>query len=77
MWIRQVLIPGITDDEQDLLKLKEFLLTLNSVQKIEFLPYHDLGKFKWEKLKKIYPLQNVRTANMEDVKRANKILGIK
>lgn len=51
MWIRQVLVPGYTDDKQDLLKLKEFIYNLNSVKKIEILPYHNLGKFKWEKLR--------------------------
>ena len=46
MWIRQVLVPGYTDKEEDLKKLKEFLSTLKTVKKIEILPYHDLGKFK-------------------------------
>lgn len=77
MWIRQVLVPGYTDDEQDLVKLKEFISTLKSVEKVEILPYHDLGKFKWEQLGEIYPLEKVRTANNDDVKRAKEILGIK
>ena len=77
MWIRQVLVPGYTDDEQDLVKLKEFISTLKSVKKVEILPYHDLGKFKWEQLGEIYPLEKVRTANNDDVKRAKEILGIK
>ena len=51
MWIRQVLIPGITDIEEDLLQLKDFISTLKTVEKVEFLPYHNLGKFKWEKLR--------------------------
>lgn len=51
MWIRQVLVPGYTDDKQDLLKLKEFISSLHSVKKVEILPYHNLGKFKWEKLR--------------------------
>ena len=76
MWIRQVLVPGYTDDEQDLIKLREFISTLKSVEKVEVLPYHDLGKFKWEQLGEVYPLENVRTANNDDVKRAKKILGI-
>lgn len=62
IWIRQVLVPGFTDGENDLLKLKEFLGTLKTVQKIEILPYHDLGKFKWENLKLEYPLDGVRSA---------------
>ena len=74
VWIRQVLIPGITDDEKDLLKLKEFISTLNNVQKIELLPYHDLGKFKWENLGTEYPLQNVKKATSEDIERAKEIL---
>lgn len=76
MWIRQVLVPGYTDDEQDLLKLKDFISTLKSVEKVEILPYHDLGKFKWEKLGCKYELEGYRTANNEDVKRAKEILKI-
>ena len=76
LWIRQVLIPGITDDETDLLKLKDFIATLPTVERVEFLPYHDLGKFKWTKLHLDYPLEKVRTANQEDVKRAKEIVGI-
>lgn len=76
LWIRQVLVPGITDDEQDLRKLKEFISSLKTVEKIEVLPYHDLGKFKWEKLGLKYPLEGYRTASNKDVKRAKDILGI-
>lgn len=63
IWIRQVLVPGFTDDEQDLIKLKEFLSTLSNVEKVEILPYHDLGKFKWENLNQVYPLEGIRSAN--------------
>ena len=75
IWIRQVLVPGITDKKKDLLKLKDFLETIN-VEKFEFLPYHDLGKYKWEKFGVHYELKNVRVANIEDVERAKRILGI-
>ena len=77
IWIRQVLIPGITDDEQDLLKLKNFISTLKTVQKVEFLPYHDIGKYKWKELGLKYDLEDVRPANEMDVKRAQEILGWK
>lgn len=77
MWIRQVLVPGYTDNKQDLIKLREFISTLKSVEKVEVLPYHDLGKFKWEQLGEVYPLEKVRTANNDDVKRAKEILKIK
>lgn len=76
MWIRQVLIPGFTDDEQDLLKLKNFINSLKTVQKVELLPYHIMGKYKWEKLGLSYPLEGVRSANSSDITKAKKILGI-
>lgn len=76
MWIRQVLVPGYTDDGQDLLKLKNFLSTLKTVEKIQILPYHNMGKYKWEKLGQKYELEGVRDATLEDEERAKKILGI-
>ena len=76
IWIRQVLIPGYTDDEQDLLKLKDFIASLKTVQKVEFLHYHDMGKFKWKRLGIDYALENVRNANSDDIEKAKKILGI-
>ena len=75
IWIRQVLVPGITDKKEDLLELKDFLKTIN-VEKFEFLPYHDLGKYKWEKLGLLYELEDVRVASNKDVERAKKIMGI-
>ena len=76
IWIRQVLVPGYTDDEQDLLKLKKFIKSLKTVENIQILPYHNMGKYKWEKLGLKYELENVRQANQDDVDRAKKILGI-
>ena len=76
IWIRQVIVPGYTDDENDLIKLKEFLKTLKTVEKVQLLPYHDMGKFKWEKLGQKYELENVRQANDDDIKRAKEILEI-
>lgn len=76
MWIRQVLIPGITDKKEDLLQLRDFIHTLSSVEKVEFLPYHDIGRFKWEKLGVSYPLDNIRIATAEDVERAKLIFSL-
>ena len=76
VWIRQVLIPGYTDDEKDLIKLRDFLSTLNNVKKIEILPYHNLGKHKWTKLGYKYELDGVKQATNEDVLNAKKVLGI-
>ena len=68
--------PGYTDDEEDLIRLREFLKTLKTVEKVQILPYHSMGKYKWKKLGLEYPLENVREATAEDVERAKKILGI-
>lgn len=76
VWIRQVLIPGYTDNAEDLLKLKNFLSTLNNVEKVELLPYHSLGKFKWNKLGFKYELNDVRDATSEDLAKAKEVLGL-
>lgn len=76
IWIRQVLVPGITDNEEDLIELKKFISSLNTVKKVEILPYHSLGKFKWENLNLDYPLENVPDATDKDVERAKRILGL-
>lgn len=76
IWIRQVLIPGITDDKNDLIKLRSFISSLNSVKKVELLPYHSLGSYKWKKLGVKYELSNIREATDEDIKKAKEILDI-
>lgn len=76
VWIRQVIIPGITDNEQDLLELKNFILSLKNVKNIELLPYHNLGKHKWENLGFEYALKDTKPANSEDIEKAKKILNI-
>lgn len=76
IWIRQVIIPGITDSEEDLLSLKNFIQSLKTVQKIELQPYHNMGVFKWDNLGFEYPLKNVPVATDKDIERAKRILGI-
>lgn len=75
-WIRQVLVPGYTDNEEDLENLRDFLITLNNIENVEILPYKDFGRYKWEEMGINYPLDGVRIANEEDVKRAKEILQI-
>ena len=68
MWIRQVILPGITDNEEDINKLRQFINTLKTVEKVEFLPYHSMGRFKWKNLGLDYELENLRDATMGDIK---------
>ncbi len=76
VWIRQVIVPGITDNEEDLLELKKFINSLNNVQNIELLPYHELGKSKWENLGLDYELADIPSATKDDIERVKRILDI-
>jgi pyruvate formate lyase activating enzyme len=76
MWIRHVLVPGITDDEDGLYELRDFIDTLKTVKRVEVLPYHTLGVVQWEKMRLAYPLEGVRVPTEEEVKRAEEILDI-
>ncbi|MBQ5430513.1 MAG: pyruvate formate lyase-activating protein [Lachnospiraceae bacterium] len=75
MWIRHVLVPGITTEEASLRKLREFIDTLKTVERVEVLPYHTLGTFKWKELGIAYQLEGVRVPTGEEVELAKKILG--
>ena len=58
-WIRQVVVPGIMDNEEYLISLKEYLNNIKNIEKIEFLPYHKLGEEKYKKLNIPYPCNNI------------------
>ncbi|WP_017756215.1 pyruvate formate-lyase-activating protein [Calidifontibacillus oryziterrae] len=77
VWIRHVLVPGVTNDEKDLERLGEFIHTLNNVEKIEILPYHKLGVYKWNALGIKYPLENVEPPSEAEVEWAYQILTTK
>ena len=74
MWIRQVLVPGITDDEESLSRVRQFIDSLQTVEKVEVLPYHTLGLVKYEKLGIEYPLKGLEAPSKEVVLRAREIL---
>ena len=70
IWIRQVLVPGLTDDEQMLQKTRDFIDSLDTVEKVEVLPYHTLGVVKYEKLGIEYPLKDMQAPKKERVQHA-------
>lgn len=74
IWIRQVIVPTITDKEEDLYKLRDFINSIDSISRVDLLPYHDLGKYKWIELNEVYPLENIRVANSNDIDRVKAIL---
>ena len=76
MWVRHVLVPGLTDDADALRATRAFIESLATVRRVEVLPYHTLGLFKWEKLGIPYTLDGVPTPTGEEVRRAEQLLGI-
>ncbi|API91855.1 MULTISPECIES: pyruvate formate-lyase-activating protein [Virgibacillus] len=76
VWIRRVLIPGRTNDPEELAALNEFISNLGNVQKVEVLPYHTMGVYKWEHLNLEYPLTGVEPPTEAEVARAKEILSI-
>ena len=74
VWIRHVLVPGINDDDESLHRFRSFIDTLSNVERVEVLPYHDLGVYKWEQLGIPYKLTDVKPPTEESVLHARKIL---
>ena len=74
VWIRHVLVPGLTDFDQDLIELGKFVETLDNVDKFEILPYHTLGEFKWRELGIPYTLEGVKPPTKERVKNAKELM---
>ena len=74
VWIRHVVVPGITDDEGQLSRLGSFLGTLSNVKALDVLPYHIMGVTKYEQLNIPYPLDGVPPATKEQAARAKKII---
>ncbi len=74
MWVRHVLVPSLTDDDESLYKLRAFIDGLKTVEKVEVLPYHTMGTVKYEKLGIEYPLKDVEPPVKERVMNARRIL---
>ena len=76
MWLRHVLVPDLTDDEEGLVRTRDLIRELKTVKRVEVLPYHTLGLFKWQKLGIPYTLDGVNTP-AEEVKKGRGDLGSK
>ncbi len=74
MWLRQVIVPGINDDEKHALALKAFAKKLKNIEKIELLPYKTIGKHKYDELKIKYRLEGVPEMDEEKCKTLEKII---
>src|SRR5690554_8121305 len=67
VWLRYVLVPGLTDDTEDIERPAQFIAPLQNIEKIEVLPFHNLGPHKWEELKLNYTLKNQKAPTEKQV----------
>ncbi|MDD2979919.1 MAG: pyruvate formate-lyase-activating protein [Hespellia sp.] len=74
MWIRHVLVPQVNDRDEYLHRLSDFIGTLKSVERVEVLPYHTMGTYKWEQLGLEYPLKGIHPPEQNRIDNANRIL---
>ena len=74
VWIRHVVVPGITDDPKQLARLGAFIGTLSNVKALDVLPYHIMGVSKYKQLDIPYPLEGVEPATQEQAKKAKQII---
>jgi pyruvate formate lyase activating enzyme len=65
VWVRFVLVPGLTDDPEDLTQMAKFIAGLGNVERVEVLPFHQLGRFKWKNLGLDYTLDDVTSPSLE------------
>lgn len=70
VWIRFVLVPGLTDDLEDIAKIADFAASLGNVERVDVLPFHQLGRYKWKNLGIEYKLQDVEPPSPEAVEHA-------
>ena len=70
MWIRYVLVPGLTDVTSEMEQMAEFAASLGVVERVEILPFHQLGEYKWERLKLDYKLLDTKPPSGELVAKA-------
>jgi len=72
MWVRFVLVPGLTDDLGDIAHIARFAASLGSVvQRVQVLPFHQMGKYKWKALNIDYNLESVSAPSIEQVERVS------
>jgi pyruvate formate lyase activating enzyme len=69
MWLRYVLVPGLTDDPVEIGKVAEFAASLGVVERAEILPFHQMGRYKWERLGLDYSLSTTEPPSQEVINR--------
>lgn len=70
IWLRFVLVPGLTDNHDDIVQIARFAASLGNVERVDVLPFHQMGRFKWKELKLNYTLNDVQPPTSEVVEHA-------
>ena len=73
VWVRYVLVPGYSDNEEDLHEWAKFVSQFKNIERVDVLPFHQMGTYKWENLGKDYKLKDVKTPTREEVEKAEGI----
>jgi len=74
VWIRYVLVPGLTDKPEDMQKLADYLKPYDNIEKVEVIPFHKAGEFKWQDLMHKYELWDTQPPTQESIDAARRIL---
>lgn len=74
VWLRYVVVPGLTDDTESLYDLRNFVNNHPNIEKVELIPFHKMGEYKWENLNMDYTLNEAAAAREEDIIKAKNIL---
>jgi pyruvate formate lyase activating enzyme len=69
MWLRYVLVPGLTDDRDDIAQIARFVADLGNVERVDVLPFHQMGRYKWQKLGLDYTLDQVEPPSADLIER--------
>jgi pyruvate formate lyase activating enzyme len=70
IWVRFVLVPGLTDDAENIAQIAKFSASLGNVDRVDVLPFHQMGRFKWKELNLNYTLNDVQPPSQEAIERA-------
>jgi len=71
VWVRFVLIPGLSDDTENVANIARFAANMGNVERVDVLPFHQMGRFKWKELKLNYTLSDIQSPSVEAVERAS------
>jgi pyruvate formate lyase activating enzyme len=70
VWLRFVLVPGLTDNDDEIAQIAKFAAGLGNVERVDVLPFHQMGRYKWKELKLNYTLNDIQPPSHEAVEHA-------